>query len=509
MREAASGVPDVLCEYELRRPDGSTIWVQSRVASVLNDHHLSSGLVVLFEDISDRKRLEYQLRHQASHDHLTGLPNRREFRSQLTERLLTLGNDEVLGVLLVDLDQFKLVNDTYGHEAGDQLIISVGERLVECVPQEALVARLGGDEFVVALCDVDRDHVVAAAQSIREALGRPVRILGVELSLSASVGIGTTSDPQTPVSGLLRNADIAMHQAKNKRDVVEVFDISMAKDVARRLALTSELRRAVNGKLLTAHYQPVVDTVTQRLVGLEALARWTHHEWGPVGPDEFIPIAESTGLVHEIDRQVLHLAVNQLAQWRTEGRIKPDVFMSVNLSASQLSNSVLPDLVSRLLQEANVDGSLLCVEVTESSLISDLDRAVPVMRRLRELGIRIAIDDFGTGHSALSYLGQLPLDMLKIDRSFIGSIESGAVDMAETIVDLAHRFELRVIAEGVEEPRQLSRLKLLGCDMVQGYLTGRPAEADRALLDSRADHTTVTGGHDDPRVVVSRNEVPA
>ncbi len=511
IREAASGVPDAACEYELRRPDGSTVWVQSRVAPVLNDEHLGTGVVVLFEDIGSRKRLEHQLRYQASHDHLTRLPNRREFRLQLSNRLLSLGEDEVLGVLLVDLDQFKLVNDTYGHEAGDQLIVTVAERLVECVPPGALVARLGGDEYVVALCEQDRDLVVAVAQSVRETLRQPVRVMGVELSLSASVGIGTTADSQTPVGGLLRSADIAMHHAKNRRDVVEVFDNSMAKDVARRLALTTELRRAVDDELLSVHYQPIVDTVTQRLVGLEALARWTHHEWGQVAPNEFIPIAESIGLVHEIDRQMLTAAVAQLARWRAEGRIHPDVFMSVNLSASQLANSALPDLVNNVLQQAGVAGSSLCIEVTESTLISDIDRAVPIMRRLRELGIRIAVDDFGTGHSALSYLGQLPLDVLKIDGSFIAAIGSGGVDVAEAIVDLAHRFDLDVIAEGVEEPHQLSRLRALGCDMVQGFLTGRPAAADSAAPTAQPEMETAVDSHDGhaPLTRPTMNEVPA
>lgn len=511
IRAAASGVPDAMCEYEVRLPDGSTVWIQSRVAPVLDDEHRSSGLVVLFEDIGDRKRLEGQLRYQASHDHLTGLPNRREFRARLSNRLLSLSENDVLGVLLVDLDQFKLVNDTYGHEAGDQLIVTVGERLVECVPADATVARLGGDEFVVALCEPDRERIVAVANVVREALRQPVRIMGVELSLSASVGIGATTDPQTPVSGVLRSADIAMHHAKNRRDVVEVFDTSMAKDVARRLALTSELRRAVTDRLLTVHYQPVVDTVTQRLVGLEALARWTHHEWGPVGPDEFIPIAESMGLVHEVDRQILLAAVTQLAQWRNAQRIHPEVFMSVNLSASQLSNSVLPELVHQALEQAGLDGSSLCIEVTESSLIADLDRALPVMRRLRELGIRIAVDDFGTGHSALSYLGQLPLDVLKIDRSFISAIGNGGVDVAEAIVDLAHRFGLTVIAEGVEEPHQLRRLCDLGCDMVQGFLTGRPAEADRAVPETLANSTDTTDSpdHHAPAPRAARNEVSA
>ncbi|MDH3250015.1 MAG: GGDEF domain-containing response regulator [Acidimicrobiia bacterium] len=487
IREAASGVPDTACEYQLRRPDGSMLWVRSRIAPVLDDRQMSRGVVVLFEDIGDRRRLESQLRHQASHDHLTGLPNRREFRNQLSGRLTGLEPGQVLGVLLVDLDQFKLVNDTYGHEAGDQLIMTVGERLVERAPSDALEARLGGDEYVLALTRAGGQDIEAIAEGIREALRVPVRIMGVELSLSASIGIGTTSDPHAAVSTLLRSADIALHHAKNRRDVIEVFDRSMAEDVARRLALTSDLRRAVDDELLTVHYQPVLDTVSQRLVGLEALARWTHHQWGEIGPAEFIPIAESTGLVHRIDSQILKAAIEQLARWRKTGRVRAEVFTSVNLSASQLSNSALPDLVQRTLVDAGVDGSSLCIEVTEATLIGDIDRAVPILHRLRELGIRIAVDDFGTGHSALSYLGQLPLDVLKIDRSFVNAIGSGGIEVAEAIVDLAHRFDLEVVAEGVEQPHQLDRLRSLGCDMVQGFLLGRPAAADRLSFAPRSE----------------------
>jgi diguanylate cyclase (GGDEF)-like protein len=446
---------------------------------VLGDHPQDSGIVMLFEDIGDRKRLEAQLRHQAGHDHLTGLPNRRQFREQLAERLVSSPVDSLVGVLLVDLDEFKLINDTYGHEAGDQLIMIVAERLQKCTPPGSIVARLGGDEFVVQLEAHNRDDLLAVAEAIRNSLRAMVTLVGVKLSLSASIGVAITADPQATVSALLRGADIAMHHAKARRDSVEVFDATMAKDVARRLAVTSALRQAIDDQLVTVHYQPVVDTRTQRLVGLEALARWTHHEWGRVGPEEFIPIAESSGLVHQIDRQVLEQALSQLGQWRRAGRVQPDVFMSVNISASQLSNASLPDIVKSALENACIEGTALCLEVTEGTLIADLKRTIPTLERVRALGVRIAIDDFGTGHSALSYLGKIPLDVLKIDRSFIASLGTADVDLVETIVALAHRFNLQVIAEGVEEAHQLAALEAMSCDMVQGFLTGRPTHPDR------------------------------
>lgn len=474
-------VEDQICEYELHRPDGSSIWLRSRIGPVFDDRDLSAGVVVLFEDIGDRKRLEEQLRHQASHDHLTSLINRREFRAQLSNRLSSVDSQDLIGVLLVDLDQFKLVNDTHGHEAGDQLIVSVADLLSSALPPHALVGRLGGDEYVAAVVADTRDELLDAAESARLALRQRVSVSGVELSLSASIGLAIASCGDVTVAELLRNADTAMHQAKIHRDLVEVFDTPMAQDVARRLALTSELRQAVDDELLSVHYQPVVDTRTERLLGFEALARWTHPTLGSIGPNEFIPIAESTGLVHEIDRQVLFAAVRQLGRWYATGAIDQEVFVSVNLSASQLTNLSLPDIVGEALDQAGLQGSSLCLEITEGALIADLARAVPILQRLRRLGVRISVDDFGTGHSSLSYLRHLPLDTLKIDRSFVSDIGTDGVDMVGVIVELAHRFGLDVIAEGVEEPHQLDWLRHLDCDMAQGFLTGRPAPPERAI----------------------------
>ncbi len=494
LREVAAGSPDATCEYELHRADGTAVWIRSCIAPVLGANDEVAGVVVLFEDINDRKRLDAQLRHQAGHDHLTGLPNRRQFRERLAERLISLPKHHLIGVLLVDLDEFKLVNDTYGHEAGDQLIAIVAGRLQECVPADSIVARLGGDEFVVQLEGTSRETLLATAELARENLRTIVTLVGVKLSLSASIGVAITADPRRTVSALIREADIAMHHAKKTRDVVEVFDDTMAEYVARRLSITSELRRAVDDQLIVVDYQPVVNTKTQQLVGLEALARWTNHEWGRVGPDEFIPIAESSGLVHHIDRQVLEQALNQLDRWRRAGLVQPDVFISVNISASQLSNTALPDIVVDALTQSGIEASALCLEVTEGTLTADLKRTIPTLERLRRLGVRIAVDDFGTGHSALSYLGKIPLDVLKIDKSFIAALGSEDVGVVEAIVDLAHRFNLQVIAEGVEEPHQLAALKTLNCDMVQGALSGWPSSpteepdrhpANRVSLQSR------------------------
>ncbi len=342
---AAAGGSAEPCEYLLTRPGGSEVWLRSRTAPVLDGDSLTEGVVVLFEDIGDRRDLEQKLRYQASHDHLTGLPNPREFRIQVSAQLSELASGQILAALMVDLDQFKLVNDTYGHEAGDQLIIEVGQRLSRCVPTGSTVARLGGDEFVVALTGLDRNEALDLGERIRHELRRPIFVSGIELSLGASIGIGFTSDPQTTPSTLLRKADVAMHHAKNRRDAIEVFDSTMAQNVARRLTLSSDLRRAVAQGELTVHYQPVFDAVNQELAGFEALARWTHDRWGAIGPDEFIPLAASIGIVHQIDCQILTSALTQLASWLADKQIAPDVFMSVNMSASQLSNAALPDLV--------------------------------------------------------------------------------------------------------------------------------------------------------------------
>lgn len=508
LQEARAGVPDVACEYEIRRPDQTLVWISSRIAPIVGDDGRSDGTVILFEDIGDRKRLESQLRHQAGHDHLTGLPNRREFRDRLSEELVSLSPNTALGVVLVDLDEFKLVNDTYGHEAGDQLIRIVAERLQQCVPAGAVVARLGGDEFVVLLTDDDRNGIEVVAESIRQALRTMVTIVGVKLRLSASIGVAVTTDSQATSSGLLRGADIAMHQAKIRRDAVEIFDSSMAREVARRLSLTSELRQAVDDRLITVHYQPVVDTKNRQLVGFEALARWTHHDWGRIVPDEFIPIAESSGLLHEIDRQVLDQALHQLGLWRRSSRIASDVFMSVNLSASQLSNSALPEIVRSALERAGIEGSALCLEITEGALVADRKRTIPTLEKLRLMGVRIAIDDFGTGHSALSYLGRIPVDVLKIDQTFIATLGTTEINIVQTIIELAHRFDLHVIAEGVEEPHQLDALEELDCDMVQGFLTGRPTPPDIEPQLSNPDPSVQIRRNTDPAVINTPKEAP-
>jgi len=441
------------CEYQLVRPGLPPIWLRSRTAPVTFDEGSISGVVVLLEDIDDRVGLESMLRHQATHDHLTGLPNRRQFREHVGELIASIDPDEMVAVLLVDLDQFKLVNDTHGHEAGDQLVVATAESLARVAPAGALTARVGGDEFVVAVTVRSEQEACKVAEDVRKTLREPVQILEVELSLSASVGIGLTAD-----SG------------------VEVFDGSMANDTARRLALTSKLRTAVSREDLEVHYQAVVDTATNRLVGFESLARWTHEEWGRVRPDEFIPIAEQIGVVHAIDLFVLKTAVRQLVEWRLDAKVRSDVFVTINLSASQLTNSNLPSIVESVLWQNGMDGSSLCIEVTESSLIVDMARAIPVMERLRRSGVRIAVDDFGTGHSALSYLGRLPLDILKIDQSFVAAIGT-ATDVVGTIIDLAHRFNLAVIAEGVENVEQMMVLRELGCDMSQGFLLAKPEKA--------------------------------
>lgn len=494
IEDAVSGVlaghGDVTVEFELRDTDGSTRWIRSPIAPVIDDSGESTGVVVVLEDVSDRVRLEAELRRRASHDPLTGLANRVEFRSELERRLEQLDRDEVLGVMLIDLDQFKLVNDSFGHDVGDQLIMAVADRIVASLPDGALVARLGGDEFVAALVtDCERSQI-DLTEGLRTALRDQVSLASVEVALSASIGLAVTTNPKTGVSDLLRAADLAMHEAKTTRDAVTVFDASMSTGVARRLMLTTELRRAVDKESVNVHYQPVIELGSGRVVGFEALARWTHSDLGPISPAEFIPLAESSGLVQAIDRHVLRQAVKQLAEWRAMGQVAPDVFMSVNLSASQLTNATLPTTVAALLDDAGVEGSALCIEVTESTLIADITRATTVLDDLRRAGVRVAVDDFGTGHSALGYLGHLPLDILKVDRSFVTALGSHDVAVVDLIIELAHRFGLDVIAEGIEDPDQLTTLAALGCDMAQGFLIARPGPPEVAVSTLR--HGTAT-----------------
>ncbi|HZU80859.1 MAG TPA: EAL domain-containing protein [Acidimicrobiales bacterium] len=437
------------------------------------------GRVWSFRDVTDHHRLLEELEHQAFHDSLTGLANRALLRDRLEHALARSRRSEAtVTVLFCDLDGFKMVNDTLGHDAGDLLLVEVARRMTEQLREEDTAARLGGDEFAIVLDDTPADEAVALAERLLTSLRAPFVVQGRELSARASIGIADSSDPGLSADSLLSRADIAMYAAKaSGRDRCVWFEREMQAELAARHRLHGELRHAVLvDSSLTLHYQPVFDLQSGRVDSLEALVRWNHPTRGLVPPDEFIPIAEETGLIHEIGRFVLEEACRQMVLWRAQpGTSDPSV--SVNVSPVQLAEDQFVSYVEAALHRTGLAPTCLVLELTESALLSDTERVHSRLTQLRELGIRVAVDDFGTGYSSLSYLRQFPIDYLKIDRSFVselGQPSEQARALVRSIIGIGHDLGLRVIAEGIEEPEQLSVLQEEHCDFGQGFLLGRP-----------------------------------
>jgi diguanylate cyclase (GGDEF)-like protein len=422
--------------------------------------------------------------HLALHDSLTGLPNRRHLTARVQE-LVEHGTPGAL--VLIDLDRFKEVNDALGHAFGDELLKQVAERLQAAARDTDVVARLGGDEFALLAADIDgaRDarHI---ADRIVEAFDEPFRVGGVLLGVEPSAGVALLSE-SAGFDTLLQHADVAMYQAKHGRTGVALYDAALDDNTLERLSMLTELRNAVaGGGGLHLVYQPTVELRSGDITGVEALIRWDRPDGTVVQPADFIPLAEGTGLIGPLTEHVLHLALAQSRQWIDEGTPLP---IAVNLSARNLLELDLPDRVSAALFEYGVPSELLVLEITESAVIEDPLRAEEIVRALVALGIRIAIDDFGTGYSSMAALTRLPLECLKVDRSFVADLDEGGPGamIVTASVRLAHDLGMRVVAEGVETTAQLDRLREMGCDVVQGYLLGRPQAAmDVSALMLRA-----------------------
>ena len=447
------------------------------------------GRVWSFRDVTDHKRLEAELAHQAFHDALTGLANQLLFRDRVEHALARLSRrNEALAVLFVDVDNFKTINDSLGHPAGDTLLVAVAERLRGCLRVSDTAARLGGDEFAILVEDAtSQDDVVAAAQRVLEALRRPFLLLGKEVVISASVGIALASSESDTTDVLLRNADLAMYRAKSAgKNRHEVFEAAMHSAAVERLELEADLRTAIERQEFVVHYQPIIDVRTGVIAGVEALARWQHPERGLVYPGAFIGVAEESDLICRIGEQVLEEAVRQVQEWRERFPSYGSLFLTVNVSPRELAE---PDLVGRVLDAlalAGADPATLVLEITERATVSH-DASVP-LDALKQLGVQLAVDDFGTGYSSLSYLQRLPIDVLKIDRSFVAGRSSDGTTLAPAIVELARALHLRTIAEGVETPEQAARLVDWGCELAQGFYYFRPqdAEAIASVLEASA-----------------------
>jgi diguanylate cyclase (GGDEF)-like protein/PAS domain S-box-containing protein len=456
-----------------------------RVFDRYSKPHLIDGEIVgrvwCFRDVTERRRLEDQLAHQALHDSLTGLANQSLFRDRVDHALTRAARTgESLAVLFLDLDNFKTVNDSLGHAAGDLLLVAVTERLQRCLRPSDTAARLGGDEFAVILEDAaDEQDVIAVAQRIVSSFKRTFTIDGTEVSASVSIGIAR-SLPGSSGAQLLRNADLAMYTAKRRgKGRFEAYEEGMHVQAVERLRLEAELRQAIDRGDLVPHYQPIVDLATGATVGAEALARWNHPERGTLGPDVFIELAEEAGLIGDIGHIVMSHVCTDLRRWQTSGLVGPEFSVSVNLSPQQLISSALLDELELALTTHGVDPACLIIEITEGAMMRDTDVAIANLSRLRDLGARVAIDDFGTGYSSLAYLQRFPIDILKIDKSFVDGIDRGPEDaaLALAILRLVQALSLSAIAEGVERETQCDRLRTLGCELAQGYYFCKPLPA--------------------------------
>ena len=439
------------------------------------------GVVFNARDISERVRLEEQLTRQAFHDGLTGMANRALFRDRLEQALARSERSRsVLAVLLVDLDGFKQVNDSLGHDAGDQLLQAVAERFAAEIRSSDTLARLGGDEFALLVDGGHEPYAVSVARRLLSSLAEPIWIAGRELSIGASIGIALHPGGAGRGEELLRHADVAMYAAKEAgRGRFELFHYDMARELGELLGLEHELRLGLQRREFTLHYQPEVDLASGEIVGVEALVRWNSPRRGLVPPDRFIHVAETTGLILGLGEFVLREACAQTAEWRRDGLLREGFITWVNLSGRQLSAGGIGRTVKAALEDVGLPAECLGLEVTETTLVQDGsggDRARAELRQLHEEGVHIAIDDFGTGFSSLGQLRQFPVDMIKVDRSFIQGVEEEAKDaaIAANLVTLAHALGVLAIAEGIESDGQLASLRSLGCDLAQGYLFARP-----------------------------------
>jgi diguanylate cyclase (GGDEF)-like protein len=429
----------------------------------------------------ERKRYQEQIEHQANFDALTGLPNRNLLHDRLRQSVFAQRFVRAIGVVFLDIDHFKFVNDSLGHNTGDKLLQQVAERLIQTVRDGDTVARLGGDEFILILNDQAGQEVIyRAMQRIIAKIAEPINVDGHELLVTCSAGVSLYPQDGPDVETLLRNADAAMYRAKDRgRNNFQFYTAEMNQQVNERLKMENGLRRALERKELELYYQPRIDVRTGAAVGCEALLRWNHPERGLLLPERFIALAEETGLIVPIGEWVLRTACARARTWQK--RKSPPVSVSVNLSSRQFKQEALAAAVAAALKESGLDPRLLEMELTESLVMHDTDAAIQVLTRLREIGVELSVDDFGTGYSSLSYLTRLPISALKIDQSFVHDVgERDAPDegiVAQAIISLGHNLKLKVVGEGVETDAQFEFLKRHGCDEVQGFRFGKPVPA--------------------------------
>jgi len=470
---SSPGVP-MPRDLALQRLDGSSCQLESVFNNLLGEENIG-GVVMTARDVTERRRLQAELAHQAFHDSLTGLANRSLFGDRVSHVLArNLRRPKLFAVFLIDLDDFKTVNDSLGHAAGDELLVVIAKRLESCLRPEDTCARLGGDEFAVLIEDITSlDDAVTVARRMLARMAEPLRVLGSEITVDASIGIALGAGADS-ASEILRSADLAMYRAKGDgKSRYAIYEPTMHERVLERLALKADLQRSVLAEEFELHYQPIVALQSSAIVGVEALVRWQHPERGLVLPDEFVPLAEETGLILPLGRFVLQNACREGRRLRGLGH--RDLGISVNISATQLASSQLPAEVMAALRESSLEPSALTLEITESMLL-DTQPVITRLEDLKRLGVRIAIDDFGTGYSSLNYLRRFPVDVLKIAKPFVDEISTSADQerLASAIVRLGSTLGLDTVAEGIEERSQRDRLRSLRCRYGQGHFFSPP-----------------------------------
>ncbi|MBW4418991.1 MAG: EAL domain-containing protein [Myxacorys californica WJT36-NPBG1] len=469
----------VRAEVILYRRNGSHFWVDVNMVPIRNEQGQVTHFVSVMREVTERKLAEEQLRRNAFHDPLTGLPNRLLFMERLTQTINRAKQDSnyQFAVLFLDLDRFKVINDSLGHMIGDQLLVAIARRLEACVSAQDTVARLGGDEFTILLENIRNERdAIKVAERVQQALSHPFALSGHEVFTSASIGITLSTTNFERPEDLLRGSDIAMYRAKAQGKAChEVFDTDMHTHVVALMQLENDLRKAIEHQDFELYYQPIVALATGKIMGFEALVRWQHTEQGLISPAKFVPIAEETGLIVPLGQWVLREACRQLKEWQ-------DVFphdaltVSVNLSGRQFSQPNLISQIKQTLLDTGLNAHSLKLEITESAIMENPESAMDMLLQLKAMGIQLSVDDFGTGYSSLGYLYRFPMDLLKIDQSFISRVDADGekLELVRTIITLAWNLGMDVVAEGVETTKQLAQLKALKCEYAQGFLFSKP-----------------------------------
>ncbi|MCG9891133.1 MAG: EAL domain-containing protein [Thermosynechococcaceae cyanobacterium MS004] len=473
------------CEYRIPQKDGSLRWFLARGLAIWSQDNQAERIAGSQTDITEYYRIREQLTHDALHDPMTGLPNRTLLMDRLDQSIKSLKRQEghLCALLFLDLDRFKLINDSLGHLAGDQLLVQVSQCLRSCLREEDTVARLGGDEFVVLLNNIQSTEMaIATAKKISYSLNRPFQVGGHEIFTSASIGIAVGGSDYESSEDLLRDADTAMYIAKHSgENRYEIFGSGMRVKAIDQLLLETDLKRALDRQEFSLVYQPIIALKDQQLIGFEALLRWHHPERGVVSPADFIPLAEETGLIIPIGWWVLREACHQVHSWQLQYPMLSTLTISVNISNKQFAQSDFVNKVKSITQDVGINPTTLKLEITEGTVMIEPSAVAAKLKQVKTLGVELMMDDFGTGYSSLNYLRTFPLDTLKVDQSFVDQMGcDDGFEIVKTIINLAHNLKMQVVAEGVEDEVQVRNLEALGCEYAQGYFFSRPLDRSGA-----------------------------